>query len=792
VGGTLTWGTCGTNGTTTTDDLNKVMSRGNVTNYDLNVVGKNIYTNKNLVVGTNTLFANSTTGNVGIGTTSPNTSLEILSATNGLYYGNLSIRDTTAQAAGVGGRIGFGGKYTDAGDYLSAWATIAGLKTNSTTGNYGGYLALSTRPNGGSMTERARIDESGNVGIGTATPSFKLDVVAQDAVNAPVMVTNYQNAGAILGRRANGTPASPTALASGDLITATLGRGYNGSAFTTTSNGGMYLYAGENWTTGANGTYLTFETTANAGTTRTEKLRVSGSGNVGIGTTAPENKLHVYSDSSDNSKATHGTLVNYRKTAGTNDAYQNAGIGIQTGWVGSANFTSTNSGIYGTNYFGGTGTMTTQNGMWFIVGTTGDNNGSVTTRNGAMVQAFSTSAKPVTNSYGVHVLNMAQYNSPANTAAFYADPSTTAVGTTKYGLRIGDQSGATNNYAIYTGLGTVLFGDKVGINVTPSAMLTLPAGTTTANTAPLKFTSGSLLTATEAGAVEFLTDNYYATITSGTGRKKIVLTNGETGLTSGRIPYATTNGRLTDSSSFLFDTTNGITLTDNVPLSLGDASDAKLSYDGTNLLINPKSVGSGQVQIQGDLNINSNGAGQTYFDANGTMKLYGNATVWKDMVTDATVAKSTGANQPLWEAFTNGVYTHQFNQGTMREVWFGIQVNHDYQLDSNFEMHVHWAPMTTGTGDVNWCIEYTISDLNGIFPASKTICSTSAGLTTMGTALRHNLTSFGSPFKCSNLSCVIKARVFRDGGTYADKVSLLSLDAHYIANSLGSNEMLVK
>jgi hypothetical protein len=161
--------------------------------------------------------------------------------------------------------------------------------------------------------------------------------------------------------------------------------------------------------------------------------------------------------------------------------------------------------------------MTTQNGMWFIVGTTGDNTGSVTTRNGALVQAFSTSAKSVTNSYGVHVANMALYNSPTTTAAFYADPSTTAVGTNKYGLRIGDQSGATNNYAIYTGLGTVRFGDKVGVNVTPSAMLTLPSGTTTANTAPLKFTSGSLLTTTEAGAIEFLTDDYYATITTGAG-----------------------------------------------------------------------------------------------------------------------------------------------------------------------------------------------------------------------------------------------------------------------------------
>lgn len=39
--------------------------------------------------------------------------------------------------------------------------------------------------------------------------------------------------------------------------------------------------------------------------------------------------------------------------------------------------------------------------------------------------------------------------------------------------------------------------------VTPSATLTLPAGTATASTAPLKFTSGTNLTTAEAGAMEY-------------------------------------------------------------------------------------------------------------------------------------------------------------------------------------------------------------------------------------------------------------------------------------------------
>lgn len=63
---------------------------------------------------------------------------------------------------------------------------------------------------------------------------------------------------------------------------------------------------------------------------------------------------------------------------------------------------------------------------------------------------------------------------------------------------------------------------NVGIGVTgPTAYLHLKAGTATANTAPLKFNSGTLNTTAEAGAMEFLTDALYFTITTGAARKTI-------------------------------------------------------------------------------------------------------------------------------------------------------------------------------------------------------------------------------------------------------------------------------
>ncbi len=61
--------------------------------------------------------------------------------------------------------------------------------------------------------------------------------------------------------------------------------------------------------------------------------------------------------------------------------------------------------------------------------------------------------------------------------------------------------------------------------------ITVRAGTATAGTAPLKFTSGTVLSAAEAGAVEFTTDSLFFTITTGTVRKKVALYDDASGST---------------------------------------------------------------------------------------------------------------------------------------------------------------------------------------------------------------------------------------------------------------------
>ena len=123
----------------------------------------------------------------------------------------------------------------------------------------------------------------GNVGIGSvpalvATPAAILDVRSSASTLLSVGIARQ---GGVEGARMNGTNAAPTALASGDLIAAFNARGYNSSALST-PRGGLEIWAAENWTAVANGTYQALSTTPLGQTTPVERMRITAAGSVGI------------------------------------------------------------------------------------------------------------------------------------------------------------------------------------------------------------------------------------------------------------------------------------------------------------------------------------------------------------------------------------------------------------------------------------------------------------------------------------------------------------------------------
>jgi hypothetical protein len=135
-----------------------------------------------------------------------------------------------------------------------------------------------------------------------------------------------------------------------------------------------------------------------------------------------------------------------------------------------------------------------------------------------------------------------------------------------------------------------------------TAYLHLAAGTTAASTAPIKLTSGTVMTTAEAGAIEFTTDDFFATITTGAARKAFILDNGAR-LTSGRVPFATTNGRLTDDSDMTF-ATDTLTIT---KLSVGTITGAQVFDNKITTYNNVATEGYGVPAIVDDVAL----AGQT-------------------------------------------------------------------------------------------------------------------------------------------------------------------------------------
>lgn len=74
--------------------------------------------------------------------------------------GSIQHYDDTEMAAGVGGYISLGGKYTSGGLYAD-WAGIKGIKENSANGNFAGALTFHTRANGAGMAEVGRFSSAG-------------------------------------------------------------------------------------------------------------------------------------------------------------------------------------------------------------------------------------------------------------------------------------------------------------------------------------------------------------------------------------------------------------------------------------------------------------------------------------------------------------------------------------------------------------------------------------------------------------------------------------------------------
>lgn len=166
---------------------------------------------------------------------------------------------------------------------------------NWTANNNGTKIKFLTTANGSvNLTERMVIADDGKIGIGITPTSYNLDILSNS--DAGMGIHRFGgDAPGFFGISARGTTSAPTETLNGDILVRIGGKGYDGVS-ETSSRARIEMVANEDWTTTANGTDMKFFTTWAGQTTAEEKVVIRGSGNVGIGSIAPESKLTVNGD----------------------------------------------------------------------------------------------------------------------------------------------------------------------------------------------------------------------------------------------------------------------------------------------------------------------------------------------------------------------------------------------------------------------------------------------------------------------------------------------------------------
>ncbi|WP_415062168.1 hypothetical protein [Bdellovibrio sp.] len=274
------------------------------------------------------------TGNVGIGTTSPNHLLHLDTTTtanriyqstttggnehtmssvgsSNLLYMSYAAAGNTAAASGS-----VLGSWTMAAYDGSAYGSAATIRAESdgaaSAGSTPGKIRFSTTPSGSTTPiPRVVIDKNGNMGIGTSTPGYLLDIhttnttsgvrVSNDdstSTQNPLVVVSNHLGTALTGKSmmvvqtSRGSASARSAIQAGDSMGGFFGFGYDGTSFA--EGGRIEFLATESTFSGTgHGTKMYFNTVPNGSTTSTTRMAIDQSGNVGVGTVAPVEKLDV-------------------------------------------------------------------------------------------------------------------------------------------------------------------------------------------------------------------------------------------------------------------------------------------------------------------------------------------------------------------------------------------------------------------------------------------------------------------------------------------------------------------
>jgi len=151
--------------------------------------------------------------------------------------------------------------------------------------------------------------ENGNLGIGVINPSSRFEMICNEAVTTPAYgilsiknnhyatfdafsASDIPHIGSLInGRRSRGTLLNPEHVQAGDRLSGLISAMYYNNQFY--FNSSVEFFAENNLNSTSLPSYISFQTTGKDETIRSERMRLSGDGNLGIGTREPVEKLHI-------------------------------------------------------------------------------------------------------------------------------------------------------------------------------------------------------------------------------------------------------------------------------------------------------------------------------------------------------------------------------------------------------------------------------------------------------------------------------------------------------------------
>jgi microcystin-dependent protein len=340
-------------------------------------------------------------GNAGIGTNSPQTTLDIESTNTVSGAWQMKIADTSQMNSGVGGGISFWG-YTSGYTGLTSGA---GIKTNKETNGAtetGFGLGIWTHANGSAISEKLHVTGNGNVGILNTNPTYGLDVSSNARFTGTVIVSTPS----LYNEAANKGYVDLVATSTGAWIPTSSGNVYRMSGYVGIDNPAPAYPLDVLGNASVSGTLLVSTPTAfdHAATKGYVDTCLSGqsawagisgggicynSGNVGIGIpSAPDQKLNVSGNISQT-----GIII----SSGTGNNYFAGNVGI--GLPNPSTALQVNGVVTATSFNGNlTGNVTGN-----VSGSAGSCTGNANT-----VDGFSTNS-----SYGDFSGNMIPVRNPA-------------------------------------------------------------------------------------------------------------------------------------------------------------------------------------------------------------------------------------------------------------------------------------------------------------------------------------------------------------------------------------------